>query len=140
MAVADGRVVDIGRNGGFGNQITLSHSGDYKTYYGHLSGFKKGLRKGSLVSKKDIIGYVGSTGVSTGPHLDYRVQHHTVFQDPFGMTIKTEIALAGKDLRQFKQEIEEIGAMANFASFSSHPQVLKVSNLTITKEHKITLL
>ncbi|MDD5758976.1 MAG: peptidoglycan DD-metalloendopeptidase family protein [Desulfobulbaceae bacterium] len=140
MAVADGKVVDMGRNGGFGNQITLSHAGDYKTYYGHLSGFKKGLHRGSLVSKKDIIGYVGSTGMSTGPHLDYRVQHHTVFQDPFGMTIKTEIALAGKDLRQFKQEVEEISAMANFASFTTHPQVLKVSNLTITKEHKITLL
>lgn len=140
MAVADGKIVDLGPNGGFGNQIVIAHNGDYKTHYGHLSGFKKGLRRGSLVSKKDIIGYVGSTGMSTGPHLDYRVQHHTVFQDPFGMTFKSEIALVGKELRQFKEGIQGIDKMADFASFTALPQVLKVSNLTITKEHDITLL
>jgi len=140
MAVADGKIIDLGPNGGFGNQIVIAHNGDFKTYYGHLSGFKKGLHRGSLVDKKDIIGYVGSTGTSTGPHLDYRVQHHTVFQDPFGMTFKTEITLAGKELRQFKQEVQTIDKLADFASFTPLPQVLTVSNLTITKEHDITLL
>ncbi len=140
MAVADGKIVDLGRNGGFGNQLVIAHNGDFKTYYGHLSRFKDGLRRGSLVSKKDIIGYVGSTGMSTGPHIDYRVQHHTVFQDPFAMTFKSEIALTGKDLRQFKQEVQTIDNLADFASFTPYPQVLKVSNLTITKEHDITLL
>ncbi len=140
MAVADGKIIDLGSNGGFGNQIVIAHNGDFKTYYGHLSGFKKGLSRGNLVSKKDIIGYVGSTGISTGPHLDYRVQHHTVFQDPFGMTFKSELVLAGKDLRQFKQEVQSMVKLADFASFTPLPQVLKVSNLTITKEHNITLL
>lgn len=140
MAVADGKIIDLGHNGGFGNQVVIAHNGDFKTYYGHLSGFKKGLHRGSLVNKKDIIGYVGSTGMSTGPHIDYRVQHHTVFQDPFGMTFKSEIALASKELRQFKQEVQAIDKLADFASFTAPPQVLKVSNLTITKEHDITLL
>jgi len=140
MAVADGKIQEMGANGGFGNQVVISHAGDFKTYYGHLSGFKKGLHRGSLVSKKEIIGYVGSTGMSTGPHLDYRVQHHTVFQDPFGMTFKSEIALAGKELRQFKQEVQTISQLADFASFTPLPQTLKVSTLTITQGHDITLL
>ena len=140
MAVADGKVVDIGYNGGYGNQIVIAHNGDYKTYYGHLSRFKAGLRRGSLVSKKDIIGYVGSTGVSTGPHVDYRVQHHTVFQDPFGMTFKAQIALSGKELKRYKQETGSLAELAELDSITPHAQVLKVSNLTITKEHEIMLL
>jgi len=140
MAVADGKIIDIGYNGGYGKQIIIAHNGDFKTYYGHLSRFKDGLHRGSLVSKKDIVGYVGSTGMSTGPHLDYRVQHHTVFKDPFAMSFKSEIALTGKDLRQFKQDVQSIDKLADFDTFTPHPQVLKVSNLTITKEHDITLL
>ena len=140
MAVADGRVIDIGPNKGYGNQVVISHNGDYKTYYGHLSRFKQGLHRGSLVSKKDIIGYVGSTGMSTGPHLDYRVQHHTVFQDPFAMTFKAQIALSGKGLKRFKEETRALTELADLGSFTPHPQVLKVSNLTITKEHEIMLL
>ena len=140
MAVADGKVIDLGRKGGFGNQIVIAHAGNFKTYYGHLSRFRTGLRRGSLVSKKDTIGYVGSTGVSTGPHIDYRVQHHTVFEDPFGLNFKTQVALTGKDLREFRQAVRTLDNLADFASFTPHPQVLKVSNLTITKEHDITLL
>lgn len=140
MAVADGKVVEIGPQKGFGKQIVLAHSGDYKTYYAHLSRFKRGLRRGSLVSKKDIIGYVGSSGMSTGPHLDYRVQHHTVFKDPFAMTFKAQVALSGKELKRFKQETQAIAALADLATFTPHPQILKVSNLTITKEHDIMLL
>lgn len=141
MAVADGRVVEIGYNGGFGKQIVIAHSGDYKTYYGHLSRFKSGLRRGSVVSKKDIIGYVGSTGVSTGPHLDYRIQHHMVFQDPFAMTFKVQVALSGKELKKFKEQRQALTAMADLDSFTPHTQTIKVSTLTITnKEHDISLI
>ena len=141
MAVADGRVVEIGNNGGFGKQIVIAHSGDYKTYYGHLSGFKNGLQRGSTVSKKDIIGYVGSSGVSTGPHIDYRLQHHMVFQDPFAMTFKVQIALSGKELKKFQEQRKVLVAMANLDSFTPHTQTIKVSSLTITsKDHDISLL
>lgn len=141
MAVADGRVVEIGRNGGFGNQIVIAHSGDYKTHYGHLSRFKSGLRRGSIVSKKDIIGYVGSTGVSTGPHLDYRIQHHMVFKDPFAMTFKVQIALSGKELKKFKEQQQALAKMADLETFTPHTQTIKVSSLTVTnKEHDISLL
>ncbi|MBA3015058.1 MAG: M23 family metallopeptidase [Desulfobulbaceae bacterium] len=141
MAVADGRVVEIGNNGGFGKQIVIAHSGDYKTHYGHLSRFKSGLRRGSVVSKKDIIGYVGSTGISTGPHLDYRIQHHMVFKDPFAMTFKVQIALTGKELKKFKEQRQALAQMADLDSFTPHTQTIKVSSLTITnKEHDISLL
>jgi len=78
--------------------------------------------------------------VSTGPHVDYRVQHHTVFQDPFGMTFKAQIALSGKELKRYKQETGSLAELAELDSITPHAQVLKVSNLTITKEHEIMLL
>jgi len=72
-AVADGVVKFAGRRGGFGRTITLRHKAGYQTVYSHLSRFGKGIRRGAKVLQHQVIGYVGSTGLSTGPHLDYRV-------------------------------------------------------------------
>ncbi len=69
-AVGDGTVVQCGWNGGFGKQVVLKHRNGYMSYYGHLSNFARGIKKGVRVKQKQIIGYVGSTGLSTGPHLD----------------------------------------------------------------------
>lgn len=71
-ALGDGKVIFKGRKGGFGKYIVLSHGSHYKTTYGHLSRYAKGLRVGSRVRQGDVIGYVGSTGLATGPHLDFR--------------------------------------------------------------------
>lgn len=81
-AVADGVVEFAGRKGGNGIQVLLRHKGGYRTYYNHLSRVAKGVRPGSQVRQKDVIGFVGSTGISTGPHLDYRVSHNGVFVNP----------------------------------------------------------
>jgi murein DD-endopeptidase MepM/ murein hydrolase activator NlpD len=70
-ATADGVVEYIGRQNGYGNLIVLQHSGRHSTAYGHLNGFASGLRRGSRVSQGDVIGFVGSTGLATGPHLHY---------------------------------------------------------------------
>lgn len=70
-ATADGVVTMAGRNGGYGNVIELRHANGIRTRYGHLSKFAKGLRVGLRVSQEQTIGYVGSTGLSTGPHLHY---------------------------------------------------------------------
>ncbi len=67
-AVADGTVEFAGRKGGNGIQVLLRHKGGYRTYYNHLSRVAKGLRAGAVVRQKDVIGYVGSSGISTGPH------------------------------------------------------------------------
>jgi murein DD-endopeptidase MepM/ murein hydrolase activator NlpD len=81
-AVADGVVVFAGRKGGNGIQVLLRHRGGYETYYNHLSRVAPGMRRGMRVSQKQMIGRVGSTGLSTGPHLDYRVSHNGKFVNP----------------------------------------------------------
>jgi len=70
-ATADGVVTMAGRNGGYGNLIELRHANGIRTRYGHLSKFAKGLHVGQRVGQEQTIGYVGSTGMSTGPHLHY---------------------------------------------------------------------
>lgn len=81
-ATADGVVEFAGRQGGYGNLIVLRHQGKYTTWYGHLSGYAKGLRKGARVSQGDVIGYVGATGLATGPHLHYEFRINDMHQDP----------------------------------------------------------
>jgi murein DD-endopeptidase MepM/ murein hydrolase activator NlpD len=81
-AVADGTVRFAGRNGGNGIQVRLRHRAGYETYYNHLSRVGAGIRRGAGVTQKQVIGYVGSTGLSTGPHLDYRVARHGRFVNP----------------------------------------------------------
>jgi murein DD-endopeptidase MepM/ murein hydrolase activator NlpD len=81
-AIADGVVQFAGRKGGNGIQVLLRHRSGYKTYYNHLSRVARGVRQGVRVSQKQVIGYVGSTGLSTGPHLDYRVSHQGKFVNP----------------------------------------------------------
>jgi murein DD-endopeptidase MepM/ murein hydrolase activator NlpD len=70
-ATADGTVILVGRNGGYGNVVELRHANGIRTRYGHLSKFAQGLHTGQRVSQEQTIGYVGSTGLSTGPHLHY---------------------------------------------------------------------
>lgn len=81
-AVADGTVRFAGRNRGNGIQVRLSHRAGYETYYNHLSRVASGIRAGTRVRQKQVIGYVGSTGLSTGPHLDYRVARRGRFVNP----------------------------------------------------------
>jgi murein DD-endopeptidase MepM/ murein hydrolase activator NlpD len=82
-ATADGVVDFAGRNhGGYGNLVVLRHQTKYTTWYGHLSGFAKGVHKGSRVAQGDVIGYVGATGLATGPHLHYEFRINDVHQNP----------------------------------------------------------
>lgn len=81
-SVADGEVIFRGRMGGFGNLVKVRHANGYVSYYGHLSRFARNLRVGSRVSQKQVIGYVGSTGLATGPHLDYRLKKNGRYVNP----------------------------------------------------------
>ncbi|HWI14300.1 MAG TPA: peptidoglycan DD-metalloendopeptidase family protein, partial [Burkholderiales bacterium] len=81
-ATADGVVELAGRHGGYGNLIVLRHQGKYTTWYGHLSGYAKGLKKGARVTQGQVIGYVGATGLATGPHLHYEFRINDMHQDP----------------------------------------------------------
>ena len=82
IAVANGTVVSASRSGGSGNMVRLRHSNGYETWYLHLSRFASGMTPGVRVMQGQTIGYVGSTGLSTGPHLDYRVRKNGTFVNP----------------------------------------------------------
>ena len=107
-AASSGVVRFAGRKGGFGKLIILKHPTGHETYYGHLSRFGKGVRSGAATAQGDVIGYVGSTGLSTGPHLDYRVKLNGYFVDPLKLkTIRLD-PLSGETLASFKASAEDL--------------------------------
>lgn len=85
VAIGDGKVIEKGYKGGGGNTIKIRHNSTYTTAYLHLSKYAKGLQVGSMVRQGEVIGYVGSTGASTGPHLDFRVWKNGTPIDPLKM-------------------------------------------------------
>lgn len=102
MAAGDGVVERANRYGGYGNYVRIKHSGGYKTAYAHLSRFAKGMRAGRRVEQGDVIGYVGSTGSSTGPHLHYEVLSKDRHVNPMNLKIATGVELSGRDLERFR--------------------------------------
>lgn len=100
-ATATGTVTFVGRNGGAGNMVRLRHSNGYETNYLHLSRFAKGVRKGARVSQGQVIGYVGSTGWSTGPHLDYRVKKDGRWVNPLNISSPPADPLPESLLRRY---------------------------------------
>ncbi len=116
MAVADGKVVYAGWKRGFGRIVILKHPGGIKTYYGHLYRFGRGIRRGAIVSQKQIIGYVGASGLATGPHLDYRINIHGRFKNPFGIKFRPRKRLKGKDLEEFFKLYHKISPLLKNAS------------------------
>ncbi len=82
MAVGDGKVTYVGWRGGYGKHIVVRHAAGLESLYSHLSRYSRGLKKGSKVRQGQTIGYVGSTGVSTGPHLDFRLKQNGKFINP----------------------------------------------------------
>jgi murein DD-endopeptidase MepM/ murein hydrolase activator NlpD len=106
--VADGVVLSVGWAGGFGKQVVLRHQNGYQTYYGHLSRYSLGIKKGKRVQQKQIIGYVGATGLATGPHLDYRVSKDGRFRNPLKESFATGEPVAKKDLGAFEKRRDEV--------------------------------
>lgn len=86
-ATADGVVEFAGRNGGYGNVVILRHHSKYTTLYGHLSSFARGIQKGARVEQGSVVGYVGSTGLATGPHLHYELHINGAYQDPLRVAV-----------------------------------------------------
>jgi len=105
-ATGDGIVESIGRQGGYGNLVVLRHQSQYQTAYGHLSGFASGLRKGSRVSQGDVIGYVGSTGLATGPHLHYEFRVGGVHRNPLTVALPTALPLEANQLARFREQTQ----------------------------------
>ncbi len=100
LATGDGVVEFVGQQNGYGNIVILNHANGYSTYYAHLSGFA-GMRQGQPVRQGQLIGYVGSTGWATGPHLHYEFRFNDVPQNPLTITLMESPTLTGKSRQEF---------------------------------------
>jgi murein DD-endopeptidase MepM/ murein hydrolase activator NlpD len=108
MAAGDGVVEYAGRNGGYGKYIRIRHANEYKTVFGHMSRFAQGISNGVRVKQGEIIGYVGSTGISTGPHLHYEVLYNGKSINPSSISTSPGRILKGEELERFLQAKREL--------------------------------
>jgi murein DD-endopeptidase MepM/ murein hydrolase activator NlpD len=106
QATADGEVTFAGRDGAAGNTVKMRHKNSYQTAYLHLSGFGRGVRRGAVLNGGDIVGYVGNSGDSTGPHLDYRIYYHGGPVNPLGHKFKPAAPLRQEFLEVYAKEVE----------------------------------
>ncbi len=116
MAAGGGVIEFAARNGAYGNYVRLRHSNGYKTAYGHLNAFAAGIRKGQKVQQGQIIGFVGTTGRSTGAHLHYEVLADSSQVNPMSVKVPTGSNLQGRDLTAFqtsRSAIDQEFAKAN---------------------------
>lgn len=102
-AAGDGRVTLAGRKGGYGNTVVIKHGQRYQTLYAHMNGFAKGIRSGSNVKQGQIIGYIGTTGLSTGPHLHYEFQVNGVHVDPLSQKLPISDPIHASEKQRFAQ-------------------------------------
>jgi len=100
-AAGDGKIIHLGRKGGYGKTIIIKHDNGYKTLYAHMNGYRKGMKKGKWVKKGQIIGYVGSTGLSTGPHLHFGLYKNNRAINPNSVVKVTKSKLSGDKRKEF---------------------------------------
>lgn len=108
LAAGSGTVIFAGAKGGNGKHIRLRHSNGYETTYSHMDGYGKNIKAGATVRQGQVIGYVGSTGLSTGPHLHFEVMVNGRFVDPMKIRLPRGRELQGAELASFEQERERI--------------------------------
>lgn len=106
QATADGTVIFVGWNGASGRMVKIRHKNAYVTMYLHLRKYAKGIRKGAKVKGGQIIGKVGSSGESTGPHLDYRIKYRGKYINPLAARFKPVVPLRSEFLEDFKRKVE----------------------------------
>lgn len=104
MAAGDGVIEEAGAKGEYGNYIRIRHANGYKTAYGHMSRYAPGAVAGVRVRQGQIIGYVGSTGLSSGPHCHFEVLINGAHVNPMSIQVPNDRKLSGKDLVDFKRE------------------------------------
>ena len=107
-SIGDGRITFFGWKGGYGRYIRIRHNHIYETAYGHLSRFAKGLKKGSRVKQGDVIGYVGSSGLSSGPHLDFSVRKRERYINPLKLESTPTQWVSENDKERFHELIMQM--------------------------------
>ena len=116
MAAGEGSVLRAGRTGGYGNLIELRHRNGITTRYGHLRGFARGVRAGAHVSQGQIIGYVGSTGLATGPHLHYEFRVNGAARDSRRVALGNGEPIGQVQRAAFEAERARLDALLHPAS------------------------
>lgn len=131
-ATADGKIVSAGTKGGYGKAVVLRHAGRFTTLYGHMNGFAKEIKSGRRVKQGDVIGYIGSTGLATGPHLHYEFRLDGVHRNP--LTYKTP--KAGSIDEEFKSEFAQQTNqwLAELNGISSEYQLAKARSASLSSE------
>lgn len=114
-AVADATVEFSGRQGGYGNLIVLKHQGIYSTAYGHLNGFASGIRKGAKIKQGETIGFVGQTGVATGPNLHYEFRINGTQTNPANVAQVAPAPLKAAEVTRFRTSIEAVQKQLSLA-------------------------
>jgi murein DD-endopeptidase MepM/ murein hydrolase activator NlpD len=107
-ATGDGHIDFTGPHGGYGNMVVVKHSGSYSTAYAHMSHIASGLKRGARVAQGDVIGYVGTSGWSTGPHLHYEFRVNNDARDPKSIAAQQVQSLAGIHLQQFHLHLADM--------------------------------
>lgn len=107
-ATGSGKIVLRGKKGGYGNTVAIQHGSTYSTLYAHLNSFARGLKMGDRVQQGEIIGYVGSTGLATGPHLHYEFRVNGVHRNPLTVKLPDAAPLPKKYRDEFKQATESL--------------------------------
>lgn len=123
MAVAEGTVVEAARKGGNGIYVKIRHDGTYQTQYLHMSGFAKGIRPGVRVAQGQTIGYVGSTGLATGPHVCFRFWKNGREVDHLRLNLPQPEPIKGAVLEEFKVVRDGLIQMLNAVEYRTHEQI-----------------
>jgi murein DD-endopeptidase MepM/ murein hydrolase activator NlpD len=103
-ASGDGKIIHVGRKGGYGKTIIIQHSSRYTTLYGHLNGYRRGIKRGVRVRQGETIGYVGQTGLATGPHLHYEFRVNGVHRNPLTVKLPDATPIAKKYREDFTRK------------------------------------
>ncbi|GAB4342247.1 MAG: M23 family metallopeptidase [Candidatus Abyssubacteria bacterium] len=127
--IGDGTVTFAGTKGGYGRFISVRHNETYTSTYGHLQRFAKGISKGRRVKQGDVIGYVGSTGLSTGPHLDFRLSKNGQMVNPLRVNIPSADPVSPEDMPQFQKHVERL-----VSKMAAQQELLRVSDPIVKRE------
>ena len=128
LAAGDGTVEQVGRQGGYGNYVRIRHANGFTTAYGHMSRYAPGMEAGIKVKQGQMIGFVGSTGMSTGPHLHYEVLVNNKFVNPMTIQVPRGLQLTDRQLAEFQKERRRIEALMEMDPVTSRVAQANTAN------------
>ncbi len=127
-ATGNGKIAFAGRKGGYGNCIVIQHGQGIETLYGHMNGFAKGMKTGTRISQGDVIGYVGSTGLASGPHLHYEFHVNGQVRNPVTVPLPKAIGIEKAELARFNETTRPLIAKLDQYKSSNRLAVAKNGN------------